>query len=714
MAMMAAPNTSQHNTSQRMSPLTMLNGTGRSSSTRDHLTMCIQTKRSLFVLLVFLTVIHCANGSNSLTALRDIMDMRRHATNVTRVNNLDIIKDQEQGINETAICHLVAMMPYSIVMNGVQEEVVTINNSIEFTAAYALAIQHLNTGDGSVVAEVEGLHNRCNLKFTPEIIDSQSSPSNTVDKIIGIISRQEGQLPCAFLGPSESSRAIPMAIISGLKGIPQFSHQATSTELDDKETFPLFGRLIPADDGTALPLLQLLVKQFGVHHFGVIHQNDAYGNKYMTSIRAAARLYPGTTVVSIDVPALATSEDYERAVSILKGTKFRYFFAIVYDSKYEPLMKEAYKQGIAGTGLHTWIYAGGVSISTLTNTEYDRESPLFLASLGLARLAAVGGFEGVSPVYDKYLDAFKSLANKQDIEILQSIQPIYPERITEKILSSPMLSSSSILYDTVIALGLAACKSTAQLGYANFTGKAHYDAMLGLNFIGTSGNITLNPKTGTRDAKSARFVLTNFVEDKTTSSGSSSKVNLTSFVSKYFEGDKWIDMKTFMFNDGTAEAPRDLPEVQLNANYIGTNLRVFGLTLSACVLLLSVGWAFWTFKFKKQRVVRASQPIFLQIICFGTFMLGAAIIPLSIDDEHSSTHGCDIACMAFPWLASCGFCIAFSALFTKTHRINMILKAASSFKRIKVTPSDVIIPMVALLGGTILTNDTLFLASLDY
>jgi hypothetical protein len=91
--------------------------------------------------------------------------------------------------------------------------------------------------------------------------------------------------------------------------------------------------------------------------------------------------------------------------------------------------------------------------------------------------------------------------------------------------------------------------------------------------------------------------LLNFVKDTTASSGGSSgKVNLTSVVSKYFEGDQWIDMKPFIFNDGTTVAPRDLPEVEMDSNYIGTALRAFGLTLSACVLLLSLGWALWNLR----------------------------------------------------------------------------------------------------------------------
>jgi hypothetical protein len=78
--------------------------------------------------------------------------------------------------------------------------------------------------------------------------------------------------------------------------------------------------------------------------------------------------------------------------------------------------------------------------------------------------------------------------------------------------------------------------------------------------------------------------------------------------------------------------------------------------------------------------------------------MGASIIPLAIDDGVASTHGCDIACQIFPWLLLNGFVIAFSALFTKTHRINKILNQPN-FKRITITPLEVMKPMLMFVGG---------------
>ena len=39
---------------------------------------------------------------------------------------------------------------------------------------------------------------------------------------------------------------------------------------------------------------------------------------------------------------------------------------------------------------------------------------------------------------------------------------------------------------------------------------------------------------------------------------------------------------------------------------------------------------------RDHRVVKSGQPVFLEIICAGTFIMASAIIPLSIDDSIAS------------------------------------------------------------------------------
>jgi len=89
-------------------------------------------------------------------------------------------------------------------------------------------------------------------------------------------------------------------------------------------------------------------------------------------------------------------------------------------------------------------------------------------------------------------------------------------------------------------------------------------------------------------------------------------------------------------------------------NHLGVVIAA-GLTMTTIVIATSLAFAAWTIFNRKSRAVRASQPEFLVAICFGTLVMGLAIIPLGIDDGNASQLRCDISCMSVPWLVSSGF-----------------------------------------------------------
>ena len=81
-----------------------------------------------------------------------------------------------------------------------------------------------------------------------------------------------------------------------------------------------------------------------------------------------------------------------------------------------------------------------------------------------------------------------------------------------------------------------------------------------------------------------------------------------------------------------------------------TRVRGLGLALAGIVCVSSIVFAGWVVWNRDIRVVKASQPIFLGTICVGTFVMALAVIPFSVDDGIASDEGCNIACMAAPWL----------------------------------------------------------------
>jgi len=207
---------------------------------------------------------------------------------------------------------------------------------------------------------------------------------------------------------------------------------------------------------------------------------------------AAAKYAPDMVVRSYDFPFEITPDIVKRTIKRLKDTQFRYFFGVIFSTvHYNPFMTEAYRQGIAGTGEHNWMFSDSVSTSIFLDT-FEVGSPLQLASLGATRIGAVGGVPGISR-YDLFLESMNDLGRTQsDINYIQSKHPTYPSEPNHKplqIADDPRFFEKSsagvvpFLYDAAIALGLAACESTKNHAY--FDGRTHLDTFKNTTFDAT-------------------------------------------------------------------------------------------------------------------------------------------------------------------------------------------------------------------------------------
>ena len=148
----------------------------------------------------------------------------------------------------------------------------------------------------------------------------------------------------------------------------------------------------------------------------------------------------------------------------------------------------------------------------------------------------------------------------------------------------------------------------------------------------------------------------------------------------------------------TYQRLRNIHSPNVNLNQLGS-IRGYGIALASIVIICSLVFGLWTLKYKKNPVVRASQPFFLAIICFGTVVLGSAIFPLGIDDSFASDKTCSRACMSVPWLLALGWSIVFSALYSKLRRVNLIINSAKKFRRLKLSEKDVLLPFVLLFSS---------------
>lgn len=654
-----------------------------------------------YLIIISLLVITLADAQ-ILNTFEAFHNLRQDASDITREQSIDVLTLDN---NTTApICNLAMMMPFFDLRRG---QIRLLENGVfQAMAAVMLAMEHLNTGNGTLVAEVDGLDKRCPIRFNLEVLDSGLSEAEAVNHVINLISRQPGieRIPCAFLGAARSAVSIPSARISGLKGYPQISPISTSSSLDDQGSFPLFGRTIPSDAGTAVPAIIYLRKKLNVKNLVIMYVSDAYGDAYARGLQKAAEKYaPDMKIQTVEFPFDITPEIVSRVVKSVKETQYRYIFSIMFSTAhYDAFMTEAYNQGIAGTGVHFWMFSDSVSTSIFERS-FEIGSPLHLASKGCSRISAVAGYKGV-PRYDAFIQSFSDLNNPKDIALLQSVHPAPPEGFTpiqiaddtEGFFAKASAAVVAFIYDATIALGLSACQVLADKG-TYFNGKEHYAQFLKTNFYGATGNNTYDPSTGTRLVESAQYALQNVVEEETEGE-EQGMVRLKAIVANVFPDGSWEEVVPMTFNDGTTNPPPDLAPVYLDMNYIGWTLRLTGWLSAVFVICSTTYLAMWTYRNRTKSVVQQTQTIFLYLICIGCFIMGIGIFLAGIDDEIASPGACSVLCAIAPWFFCIGWILAFSALYAKTKCINRFYHNPSPDMKIKIQKMDMILPAVVLLS----------------
>lgn len=597
----------------------------------------------------------------SLTTISQLLEDLNSTDITTNKNgNINIIKNNNGNGESISLCY----MPYLVMLSN-NGKAVNNDEAHEGLAAVLLALEHLNTGNGTIIPQLAGLNEKCpNLQFYTDALDTLGQDAVSVKHVIRL-TEESDLVSCAILSATDTQQAMMTSIFSGIRDVPQISSMATSFLLDNPE-FELFGRTIPDDYGIAISLVAIL-KEWDVNHLAILHVNDAYGNSFTDAIRRVAGPQLNTISVNIDVDA--DEADITYAVQVLKQTKFTYIFCTLFNSVVDKVMIEAYDQGIAGNGIYTWIFSDIVDTSPLTSTSFPVGSPLAKAYQGCGLIEAVGGLANVDvPVdeaYNQLTLAMQQLKNEEDLAVINdrldnSMSDANHSSITEseEFLSWPGFLAP-FLYDAAVGLGIAACNLVSELsGKSDFTGEQLFQNLIHREFDGASRTVVFDNITGTRTHESALIALVNFVSEV----DDNGMVRFNMVPTDMFNDDEWTDITPFIFGDGTTNIPNDLTPFEVNKNHLGPELIALGIIICGIAVCLSIGFAIWTYCNHKVQVIRASQPIFLYMIAVGCATMAVSIIPLTVASNATYEHPTDAACMAFPWCIACGFALVFSAL----------------------------------------------------
>jgi len=563
-----------------------------------------------------------------LSSLRYYDAERRSASDVTRFEGSNVDHFTTSNGEDISLCHLSSVLPFTF--GDYKPQL----NVAQDMASIALAAHHLNVGDGSIVKEVEGLNERCDVRFTTEFADTEFSAGAALNHVVTQSNREPNsseRLPCAFIGAWKSSISIPMSIVTGLFGYPQVSGASTSVDLDDASQFPLFGRTVPSDQGNAEPVIIYMSNVLKIKHLTVINVNDAYGNAYVEGLRLASQKYAPDMVIH-QIPLDEGQSSIEDAIASVKKVKHRFIFGIVFTAEtHDALLIEAVKQEVAGDGLHNWLFADSFP-GELDRRVFPEDSPLHKAYQGVSSLEASGGVPGMES-YENYVSKFPQLNNPIDLAYMSSLipshdHPNYPDEIpflaNGAFLQPPFASFAPFSYEATISLGLAACAASEQS--KSFTGQEHFDKMLEVEATGVAGTIKFDGTTGTRLPSTVLYKVSNWVEEPVGFDSQTGQQGYTfkPVVTDLFQNGEWVQQTDYIFNDGTSILPADLPPTMEEdpnlAFLVGLPVCLAFLFLLAMNLCLQYrkNKEDYVWKVKKEELNFAKPPV---VIGRGTFGL---------------------------------------------------------------------------------------------
>eukprot|EP00526_Cylindrotheca_closterium_P023179 CAMPEP_0113652768 /NCGR_PEP_ID=MMETSP0017_2-20120614/28200_1 /TAXON_ID=2856 /ORGANISM="Cylindrotheca closterium" /LENGTH=171 /DNA_ID=CAMNT_0000565673 /DNA_START=283 /DNA_END=794 /DNA_ORIENTATION=+ /assembly_acc=CAM_ASM_000147 len=139
-----------------------------------------------------------------LNTIRQYDTAKSQAIEATRIQSITVA----DGV---PYVHLAMLIALSEIPDD-KRQAVKFGGYQAMTAAL-LAIEHLNTGNGTLVEEVAGLDKRCNIKFTAEVRDTALSEIEALNHIVDLTSRLEKtELPAAVLGAFRSAVSIATSL----------------------------------------------------------------------------------------------------------------------------------------------------------------------------------------------------------------------------------------------------------------------------------------------------------------------------------------------------------------------------------------------------------------------------------------------------------------------------------------------------------------------
>jgi hypothetical protein len=320
----------------------------------------------------------------------------------------------------------------------------------------------------------------------------------------------------------------------------------------------------------------------------------------------------------------------------LKDLRFGVVFAAldtVDPSIHHQIVEEAYDKELIGNGENPslWYFSSTSTYAIMLSnyTEYGDPSKLKAAYRGSGMLRTGGIGESSYDIFAKHLQEMQH--SDDSMEYMFSKVPLPEDPVDKAFVTSflqsvldPLYMDHSIqfIYEATVLAGLAACGGVSKDLFLD--GDTFYDYLYESSFQGISGNVLLDRSTGSRVANNTIYTIVNLIDDE--NKNPNYPVNFLPQTSDRYGDNGWEKVNPFVYFDNSTNFPSlallYLQSTDLTRLETLTIIVVVSMMFFSISVLMAFFFAAWTFSNRRTRIVRASQPFFLYLICGGTVILG--------------------------------------------------------------------------------------------
>eukprot|EP00980_Cylindrotheca_fusiformis_P010016 scaffold2214_cov139-Cylindrotheca_fusiformis.AAC.13 len=536
-------------------------------------------------------------------------------------------------------------------------------------ATALMAKDHFNERDTRVVPALKD-YESCSVTFPDSwLLDSRYSRTHVVDELLGIMLASDSpeETICAVIGPSDPRANEGASVVTENLHIPQIAYETIDRRLAPNTDFPTFVRGIPAATDIAPSIGDFIQRDFWRRDFiGLIYDQSDYGEQFEYPIEDEGEILGYLTITEHVVPGdLNTTKDS------LGEAKQSGFHTTVFVGDKPYLLSELAEVAIdidGGTLVgddYIWFFTGDMAPPEMFHTmRYEVDSPEDKLLRGSALFTNYDPFI-YNPEGDAFLEAWKN-QNDTMLERLRALHPLSPDDGAYYMGESGYFQNevpsqyASFLFDAIINAGMAACRSVE----SNTT---HIEEAVASDFEGASGRTVFLEGTHSRDPVGVTLGIYN-VRPGPIDESSNTRGYTRHLVATYNGAQKkWVPVEgeNFIFYDGTSEEPKPVRDV-VDWNYLSSDVQTIGFVLVGVSLLIVFVSVVWVFVRRKERIVTASQPEFLYLLCFGATLQAVSLICISFDESYGWTNDqLSLACSLLPWFFVIGYLVQYCAIFSK-------------------------------------------------